>query len=229
MVSLILLGFGPLSGRPMEDHLSQHSKSKSLNPKSGQGLRIVSNSPFSLKLHRPNPLRGHALPKPVVTPVHSVNTNERTTKNRALLKGTPPPLKHVQGVLFATNAVVSHPVGDRLQKFWQAGTLSWLGSDSGPNPKRSYNLPFKVKPTLMGHPLIRSRYAKYFRNTFPQEAVHYLQSSTSLTFYNHLSLVLRPNNKWPPILDLCVFKPVLENKFAQEGNLKVHKVVITAR
>ena len=88
----------------MEDHLSQQSKSKFLNPKSGQGLRMVSDSPFNLKLHRSIPLRGHALPKPVVTPVHSVNTNETTTKNRALLKGTPPPLKHVQGVSFTTNA-----------------------------------------------------------------------------------------------------------------------------
>ena len=102
-------------------------------------------------------------------------------------------------------------VGGRLQQFWQV----W--QELGANPRvvsiirDGYSLPFKQRPPLSRVPVVLSGYANPRRNKVLKQALLTLQEKlvvervlvrSSLTFYNRLFLVPKPNGKWRPILDL---------------------------
>ena len=132
-------------------------------------------------------------------------------------------LKYVKGVSFVThlsyapsavnvpNVASNLPVGARLQQFWKA----WLNLGAGPKVveilKEGYTLPFRIRPKLTRSPSIISCYASPRRISYLLEelqqlvdknAVELVKHKTSLSFYNRLFLVPKPNNKWRPILDL---------------------------
>ena len=126
----------------------------------------------------------------------------------------------------APNAVPYLPVGARLQKFWD----SWLKLGAGPKVvqilKEGYTLPFRVRPKLTRSPTVISCYVNPQRNSYLLEALHQLIdknaveqviNKTSLSFFNRLFLVPKPNNKWRPILDLSHLNPFLKTeKFKME-------------
>ena len=126
----------------------------------------------------------------------------------------------------APNAVPNLPVGARLQKFWE----SWLTLGAGPKVvqilKEGYTLPFRVRPKLTRSPTVISCYVNPQRNSYLLEALHQLidknaveqvMNKTSLSFFNRLFLVPKPNNKWRPILDLSHLNPFLKTeKFKME-------------
>ena len=147
-------------------------------------------------------------------------------------------LKSVKGVscvtqlLFANpvsnapNAVPNLPVGAQLQKFWE----SWLNLGAGPKVvqilKEGYTLPFQVRPKLTRSPTVISCYVNPQRNSYLLEALHQLidknaveqvMNKTSLSFFNRLFLVPKPNNTWRLILDLSHLNPFLKTeKFKME-------------
>ena len=106
------------------------------------------------------------------------------------------------------NVVKVLGVGGRLQTFWP----KW--QELGANPrvvsilKEGYALPFKMRPPLTRFPLIKSGYANPVRSWALSEALVALREKlvvekvvvrTSLSFYNRLFLVPKPNKKWRPI------------------------------
>ena len=122
-------------------------------------------------------------------------------------------------VLNVHNVVEKHPVGGRLQKFWQV----WLSLGSNPRVvsvlREGYNLPFKMRPPLTGSPLVVSGYANPHKNSCLKEALHSLLQKkavekvvvqSSLAFYNRLFLVPKPQNRWRPILDLSTLNGFLK-------------------
>ena len=120
------------------------------------------------------------------------------------------------------HSVVHAPlVGGRLQPFWQTWALL------GANPrvvsilKEGYVLPFRLKPSLVRHPLIVSGYANPHRNLSLKEAVQNLLGKkavemvrvrVSLAFFNRLFIVPKPNQKWRPVLDLSALNKFLSVK-----------------
>ena len=109
--------------------------------------------------------------------------------------------------------------GGHLKDFWQ----TWASKGASPRVvsilKNSYNLPFKVKPPITRIPLVKSGYTNLLRNSYLQEALHSLFNKQaievvkfqfSLAFYNSLSLVSKPNNKWRPVLDLSCLNKFLK-------------------
>ena len=124
------------------------------------------------------------------------------------------------------NVVPNLPVGARLQKFWE----SWLNLGAGPKVvqilKEGYTLPFRIRPKLTRFPTVISCYVNPQRNSYLLEALHQLidkdaveqvKNKTSLSFFNRLFLVPKPNNKWRPILDLSHLNPFLKTeKFKME-------------
>ena len=140
-------------------------------------------------------------------------------------------IKHVKGVSFVNhclsarsvpnvpNVVKELGVGARLQTFWP----KW--HELGANPrvvsilKEGYALPFKMRPPLTRFPLIKSGYANPVTSRALSEALIVLRENlvvekvvvrTSLSFYNRLFLVPKPNNKWRPILDLSQLNVYLQ-------------------
>ena len=117
-------------------------------------------------------------------------------------------------------------VGARLQNFWR----TWL--DLGASPKvvqilkEGYTLPFRTRPKLVRFPTVISCYGNPQRNSYLLEALHQLidknavevvRNQTSLSFFNRLFLVPKPNNRWRPILDLSNLNFFLEaEKFKME-------------
>ena len=124
------------------------------------------------------------------------------------------------------NVVKELGVGGRLQTFWP----KW--QELGANPrvvsilKEGYALPFKMRPPLTRFPLITSGYANLLRSRALSEALVALREKlvvekvvvrTSLSFYNRLFLVQKPNKKWRPILDLRQLNVYLQtNTFKME-------------
>ena len=81
----------------------------------------------------------------------------------------------------------------------------WFKSSEG------YTLPFQTRPKLVRFPTIISCYGNPQRNSYLLEALHQLidknavelvRNQSSLSFFNRLFLVPKPNNRWRPILDL---------------------------
>ena len=107
--------------------------------------------------------------------------------------------------------VTNLPVGARLQHFWE----TWLDLGAGPKVvqilREGYTLPFRIRPKLTRSPTVISCYVNPHRNSYLLEALHQLidknavelvRNKTSLSFFNRLFLVPKPNKKWKPILDL---------------------------
>ena len=135
-------------------------------------------------------------------------------------------LSCAQSVTNVNNVVTNLPVGARLQNFWQ----TWLNLGAGPKIvqilKEGYTLPFWIRPKLTRSPTVISCYVNPHRNSYLLEALHQLidnnavelvHNQTSLGFFNQLFLVLKPNNKWRPILDLSSLNLFLKvEKFKME-------------
>ena len=109
------------------------------------------------------------------------------------------------------HVVEDPPVGARLQRFWQIWHSLGANTRVVSILQEGYNLPFKDKPPLTRSPVIISGYANPVKNKhikdslqalLQKQAVEKVTTPSSLTFYNRLFLVPKPNNKWRPILDL---------------------------
>ena len=120
-------------------------------------------------------------------------------------------LSCVNPVSNVTNVAFNLPVGARLQSFWQ----TWLDLGAGPKVvqilREGYTLPFQTRPEVTRFPTVISCYVNPQRNSYLLEALHQLtdknavelvRNKTSLSFFNRLFLVPKPNNRWRPILDL---------------------------
>ena len=132
----------------------------------------------------------------------------------------------VQPVVNAPNVAQNLPVGARLQSFWK----TCLNLRACPKVvqilRKGYPLPFRIRPQLTRSPTVISRYVNPHRNSYLLEALHQLidknavervQNRKSLGFFNRLFLVLKPNNKWRPILDLSKLNLFLKvEKFKME-------------
>ena len=135
-------------------------------------------------------------------------------------------LSCVNPVSNVANVVPNLPVGARLQNFWE----SWLRLGAGPKVvqtlKEGYTLPFQTRPKLTRSPSVVSCYVNPQRNSYLLEALHQLidknavevvRNKNSLSFFNRLFLVPKPNNKWRPILDLSHLNLFLKTeKFKME-------------
>ena len=76
-----------------------------------------------------------------------------------------------------------------------------------------YSLPFHKRPNLTRNPVILSGYSHAHRQNSLLEKCHRGHSpsiSFSQTFFNHLFLVPKPNQKWRPILDLSTLNHYLK-------------------
>ena len=117
----------------------------------------------------------------------------------------------VKPVTNAPSVVTNLLVGARLQNFWKI----WLDLGAGPKVvqilREGYTLPFRIQPKLTRSPTVISCYVNPHRNSYLLEALHQLidknaielvRNKTSLSFFNRLFLVPKPNKKWRPILDL---------------------------
>ena len=91
--------------------------------------------------------------------------------------------------------------------------------------KEGYTLPFKIRPPLTWSPVIKSGYAHPLKSKALFEALVELINKlvvekvvirSSLALYNRLFLVLKPNNRWRPILDLGQL-----NLFLKPGTFKM--------
>ena len=125
--------------------------------------------------------------------------------------------------LTSFNQNVSFAVGKSLQHLSDF-TFVFTWSLLGANPrvvsilKDAYIPLFKVRPQLVRDPLIISGYANPLRNLYLKEALHALidknavervRVRTSVTFFNRLFIVPKPNQKWRPILDLSALNQFL--------------------
>ena len=146
-------------------------------------------------------------------------------------------IKHVKGVSFVNpclsaqivpnvpNVVKELGVGGRLQKFWSKWATPGASTRVVSILREGYTLPFKMRPPLTRFPLIKSGSANPARSRALSEAlgalieklvVKKVVKRTSLSFYNRLFLVPKPNNKWRPILDLSQL-----NVFLQTSTFKM--------
>ena len=92
--------------------------------------------------------------------------------------------------------------------------------------REGYTLPFQNRPKLARLPTVVSCYVNPLRNSYLLEALHQLMDKnaielvkhkTSLSFFNRLFLVPKPDNKWRPILDLSNLNQFLKvEKFKME-------------
>ena len=135
-------------------------------------------------------------------------------------------LSYVNPVTNVPNVAPNLAVGARLQNFWK----TWL--DLGASPKvvqilkEGYTLPFLVRPKLVRFPTVISCYGNPQRNSYLLEALHQLidknavelvRNQSSLSFFNRLFLVPKPNSRWRPILDLSNLNFFLKSeKFKME-------------
>ena len=131
-------------------------------------------------------------------------------------------LSCVNPVTNVPNVAPNLAVGARLQNFWK----TWLDLGAGPKVvqilKEGYTLPFQTRPKLVRFPTVISPQ----RNSYLLEALHQLidknavelvRNQSSLSFFNRLFLVPKPNNRWRPILDLSNLNFFLKSeKFKME-------------
>ena len=135
-------------------------------------------------------------------------------------------LSCVHPVTNVPNVAPNLAVGARLQNFWK----TWLDLGAGPKVvqifKEGYTLPFQTRPKLVRFPTVISCYGNPQRNSYLLEALHQLidknavelvRNQSSLSFFNRLFLVPKPNNRWRPILDLSNLNFFLKSeKFKME-------------
>ena len=135
-------------------------------------------------------------------------------------------LSYVNPVTNVPNVAPNLAVGARLQNFWE----TWLDLGAGPKVvqilKEGYTLPFQIRPKLVRFPTVISCYGNPQRNSYLLEALHQLidknavelvRNQSSLSFFNRLFLVPKPNSRWRPILDLSNLNFFLKSeKFKME-------------
>ena len=125
----------------------------------------------------------------------------------------------------SSKASLSPPVG-RLCSFrrdWQTNKCS---SNMLNIITNSYVLPFLSKPNLVRFPLILSEYktlpkdqalADCIQSLLSKNAIERVENVKSLRFYSRLFLVLKPHQRWRPVIDLSRLSAFLHvEKFKME-------------
>ena len=131
---------------------------------------------------------------------------------------------HLSSANLVTNVptvAIDAPVGARLHNFWE----KWEALGSSPKVvntlREGYTLPFQFRPNLTRSPTVISNYHNPSKQAHLLEALYQLVNKNavelvanqkSLGFYNQLFLVLKPNNRWRPILDLSTLNTLLNTK-----------------
>ena len=105
----------------------------------------------------------------------------------------------------------------RLQNFWK----TWLDLGAGPKVvqilKEGYTLPFPTVISCYGNPQRNSYLLEALHQLIDKNAVELVRNQSSLSFFNRLFLVPKPNNRWRPILDLSNLNFFLKSeKFKME-------------
>ena len=121
---------------------------------------------------------------------------------------------------------LSPPVGGRLRSFrrdWQTNKCSSNVLNIITN---GYILPFLSKPSLVRFPLILSEYkahqkdqalATCIQSLLSKNAIERVENVKSLGFYSRLFLVLKPHQRWRPVIDLSRLNTFLHvEKFKME-------------
>ena len=143
---------------------------------------------------------------------------------------------HLSSIKSVTNVPVvapDLPVGARLHQF-----RNNLGSPGGQSkscysPQRRIHSPLAVPPNLTRLPTIISCCVNPHRNLYLVEALHQLKlmnknavelvtTQNSQGYYNRLIWVLKPNNRWKPILDLSTLNKFLKTVI-QSGDTRDNK------
>ena len=181
------------------------------------GVQTINNSVVSKTLH-PQDVCCRVVSHVRTVHSHGLPQRKGVSSGHCLSK-----IKHVKGV-FCVNPCLSVPpvpnipsavagqiVGGRLQQFWH------IWQEMGENPrvvsvlKDDYSLPFSQRSLLTRVPLVHSGYANPTKSHTVKESlldligkrvVEKVVIKSSLALYNWLFLVLKPNRKWRPILDL---------------------------
>ena len=130
-------------------------------------------------------------------------------------------MSSVKNVTNVPTVVQDLPVGARLNQFWK----KWAALGISPKVltvlREGYTLPFQFRPNLTRSPTIASCYVNPHRNLYLLEALHqllnkngveFVKNQECLGFYNRLFLVLKPNNRWAPILDLSTLNKYLKTE-----------------
>ena len=188
---------------------------------------------------------------PVASPVPFV----LSVRGHSQKKDTSPSLKMKQEIKFvkdafsvdhcvfapvvpnAHNVVNAHPIGGRLQKFWQKWSLL------GANPrvvsilKDSYILPFKVRPNLVRDPLIVSGYTNPLRNLYLKQALQALLQKEAVEMVRVRTSSLlqqvihcpQTKSKVATSLGPQCSKQIFERKNIQDGNPRNNSDFLTAR
>ena len=99
-------------------------------------------------------------------------------------------------------------LGGRLQRFWHV----WFKSEGGVHTQGRIPSSLQSETPLTRSPLIVSGYTNPVQNNhlrdalkalIQKQAVETVVIQSFLAFYNRLSLVPKPNNKWKPILEMA--------------------------
>ena len=128
------------------------------------------------------------------------------------------PITNVQAV------ALDLPVGARLQSFWKTWDALGVGPKALNILKQGYILSFWTRPNLIRSRTVISCYVNPHRN-YLLEALYQLMNKNAvepvfeirnLVFFKQFFLVLKPNNRWRPILDLSKL-----NKFLKAEKFKI--------
>ena len=130
-------------------------------------------------------------------------------------------LSSANTVTNVSTVAINPPVGARLQQFSE----KWEALGSSPKVvtilREGYTLPFRFRPNLIRSPTVISNFVDPQRQSHLLEALYQLTNKNavepvanqnSLGFYNRLTLVPKPNNRWRPILDLSTLNTFLNTE-----------------
>ena len=131
---------------------------------------------------------------------------------------------HLSSVNLVTNvptAAIDLPIGARLHRFWQIWETLGVSPKVVTALREGYTLPFQFRPNLTRSPTVVNSYTNPHKNLnllealcqlVNKNAVEPVENQNSLGFYNRLFLVLKPNNRWRPILDLSTLNTFLNTE-----------------
>ena len=193
----------------------------------GKAVDRADNRPFKCKLSCCNTCSycARALPKKELSPGSAgylIKNKLKYVKGASCVTQ----LSCVNPVTNVQSVVTNLPVGARLQTFWKTLQVLGAGLKVAQILRQGYTLPFRIRPKLTRSPTVVSRSVNPHRNLYLLEALHQLidknavelvRNRISLSFFNRLFLVPKPNNKWRPILDLSKLNLFLKTeKFKME-------------
>ena len=87
--------------------------------------------------------------------------------------------------------------------------------------REGYTLPFRFRPNLTRSPTVTSNYHNPAKQSFLLEALYQLVNKNTVQpvenqnprgFCNRLFLLLKPNNRWRPVLDLSILNTFLNSE-----------------